>query len=122
MVLLDTNIFVYLANGALSASVLKGNDFGFASVTKIEALGYWNITVSELGDLEQLFGEFEQLELDESVVKLAIKLRQRTKIALGDAIIAATAIESDCELWTANEADFANIDGLRIYNPLTPTV
>jgi predicted nucleic acid-binding protein len=39
-------------------------------------------------------------------------------MSLGDAIIAATALENDCVLWTANIEDFAHIDGLRLRNPL----
>jgi len=118
MVLLDTNVFFYLANGTLNASTVDGSDVSFASITKIEALGHHYITAVEQGYLEQLFAECEQLDLDEAVLKTAILLRQRRKMTLGDAIVAATAMQYDCKLWTANEADFAEIDGLRLYNPL----
>jgi predicted nucleic acid-binding protein len=40
------------------------------------------------------------------------------KMSLGDALIAATALENDCVLWTANIEDFEHIDGLRLHNPL----
>lgn len=118
MVLLDTNVFIYLVNGTLDVSLLGANDVAYSAITKIEALGYWKITVNELDDLGQLFGQFESLDLDEPVVQRAIKLRQRHRMTLGDAIIAATALESGCELWTANEDDFVGIDDLRLYNPL----
>jgi predicted nucleic acid-binding protein len=39
-------------------------------------------------------------------------------MSLGDAIIVASALEHDYELWTANKEDFAHIDGLRLHNPL----
>jgi predicted nucleic acid-binding protein len=38
---------------------------------------------------------------------------------LGDAIVAATALEYNCELNTVNEKDFSHIEGLQIHNPLT---
>jgi toxin FitB len=117
MILLDTNIFIYLANGSIKAEALD-DDVAFASVTKIEALGYNQITVAEQSHLEALFAECEQLELDESVIQRAIRLRQQVRLSLGDAIIAATAIENDCELWTANTEDFARIEGLRLHDPL----
>lgn len=118
MILLDTNIFIYLANGTIKINSLKNNDIAFTSITKIEALGYSQITVAEQNYLEALFNECEQIDLDESVMKLAITLRQRSKMTLGDAIIAATALVYDYELWTVNVTDFIHIDGLQIYNPL----
>jgi predicted nucleic acid-binding protein len=118
MILLDTNVFIYLANGTIAAKVLKNDDIAFASITKIEALGYAKITVAEQSYLDALFAECEQLDLSEAVVQRAIRLRQQAKMSLGDAIIAATALEQDCELWTADEDDFAHIEELKIHNPL----
>jgi predicted nucleic acid-binding protein len=118
MVLLDTNVFIYLANGTLEASVVKDREIAFASITKVEALGYSKITVIEQRYLEELFNACDQVELDEGVIKQAIGLRLRRSLGLGDAIIAATAIESGCELWTANAEDFRGIDELQIINPL----
>lgn len=44
-------------------------------------------------------------------------VRRARKIKLGDAIIAATALETDSELVTRNEQDFRGIHGLRVINP-----
>jgi predicted nucleic acid-binding protein len=118
MILLDTNVFIYLANGTIAAKVLKKDDIAFASITKIEALGYAQITVAEHSYLDALFAECEQLNLSEAVIQRSIRLRQQTKMSLGDAVITATALEQDCELWTANEGDFAHIEGLRLHNPI----
>ena len=118
MILLDTNIFIYLANGTLTTKTLKNNDIAFTSITKIETLGYSQIIVAEQNYLENLFDACEQLNLDESVIKQTIKLRQQSKMSLADAIIAATAIVYDYELWTANESDFRHIENLSVYNPL----
>jgi predicted nucleic acid-binding protein len=56
--------------------------------------------------------------LDEAAIQRAIKLRQQAKMSLGDSIIAATAIENDCELWTTNTEDFIGVESLRLHNPL----
>jgi predicted nucleic acid-binding protein len=117
MILLDTNIYIYLANGSIKAEVLN-DDIAFASITKVEALGYNQITVAEQSYLEALFAECEQLDLDESIIQRSIRLRQQVRLTLGDAIIAATAIENDCDLWTANTEDLIRIEGLRLHNPL----
>jgi len=118
MTVLDTNIFIYLASGTLPVQKVAKGDLAFPSIAKIEALGYSNITVAEQSYLEALFAECQQLDLNEAVVQRSIKLRQQIKMSLGDAIVAATALEHDSELWTANEEDFAKVEGLKLHNPL----
>ncbi len=118
MIVFDTNIFIYLANGVLDIGAVKETDLAFPSIVKVEALGYAQITVAEQGYLEALFAECQQLELEESVIQRAIRLRQQRKMSLGDSIVAASALEYDCELWTANESGFMHIEGLQVHNPL----
>ena len=118
MILLDTNIFIYLANGRLTAETITDNDIAYASITKIEALGYAQITGREQSLLENLFDECEQIELDERVIQKAIRLRQQTKMTLGDAIVAASALIADAALWTPNKKDFEQIENLTVYNPM----
>ena len=118
MIILDTNIFIYLSNGAIDKTLVDNSNLAFPSVVKIEALGYSQITVAELSFLEALFAECYQIELDEAIVQRAIRLRQQKKMSLGDSIVAASALQYDCELWTVNEEDFSHVEELRIYNPL----
>jgi predicted nucleic acid-binding protein len=118
MIVLDSNIFIYLANGTLESRIIANKDIAHASITKIETLGFSRIHANELLLLEALFNESYNLALTDSVAKRAIKLRQAQRMTLGDAIIAATALEYDYELWTANVGDFVHIDGLRIHNPI----
>lgn len=119
MVILDSNIFIYLAKGIIKRQIIADVDIAHASITKIEALGYSKVPVDELIMLESFLGESYNFPLTEQIVERAIKLRQVRHIGLGDSIIAATALENDCELWTANTEDFAFVDGLKIVNPLT---
>jgi toxin FitB len=118
MIILDTNIFIYLANGTLKIQAIKNTDLAFPSIVKVEALGYAQITVAEQSYLEALFAECQQLDLEESILQRAIRLRQQQKMSLGDSIVVASALEFDCELWTANVEDFDHIDGLRLHYPL----
>lgn len=118
MIVLDSNVFIYLANGTLDRQIIANDDIAHASVTEIETLGYWNIRANELHFLGALFTESESLRLTDEVVDRAIKLRQTKNISLGDAIVAATALENDCVLWTVNVDDFAHIDELKLHNPL----
>ena len=118
MVLLDTNIFIYLARGDLSPAILGGVSISHASISKIEALGYSKIPADELILLGELFAESYDIALDEDVIGRAIALRQRKQMTLGDAIIAATALEHQLPVWTANTEDFQHIEGLKLVNPL----
>lgn len=120
MIVLDSNIFIYLANGTLDRKIISDKDIAHASITKIESLGFPRIHANELLLLEILFEESYNLSLTDDIVGRAVKLRQAKNVSLGDAIIAATALEHNYELWTANEEDFVHIDGLRMRNPLAP--
>ncbi|QQR52897.1 type II toxin-antitoxin system VapC family toxin [bacterium] len=119
MVIADTNIFIYIAQHKLPADIFGGRDVGFASVTRIEAIGFDRLPVREARWLEEAFRSREQIYLSEAVLLRAIEIRQIRKMSLGDSIIAATALVQEAELWTANTADFAGIAGLKIHNPLS---
>jgi len=118
MVILDTNIFIYLAKGTLARQLVAKTDIAHASITKIEALGFSSIPANELLLLDALFGESYSLDLTDSVVGYAVKLRQARRMSLGDSLIAATALEHDLDLWTANVDDFRHIESLKLINPL----
>ena len=118
MILLDTNVFIYIANGTLPTDIIGKTDIGYASITKIEALGFPTIPANELLILTSLFNETYKLPLTDTIVDRAVKLRQLRRMSLGDAIVAATALEYDVELWTADVKDFMHIDGLKVSSPL----
>ena len=118
MILLDTNVFIYLANGILLPKIISDKDISYASITKIEILGFSKITANELILLNKLFIVAHSLELSEQIINCAIHLRQIRKMTLADSIIAATALEHGLELWTANTSDFVYIEELKLVNPL----
>jgi len=119
MVVLDTNIYIYLSNGTLDRCSIKNTDIAYSSVTKIEALGYSSIPANELLLLSALFYESYNLPLTDTIVDKAIKLRQAKRMNLGDSIIAATCLEHDLILWTVNTDDFHHIEGLELLNPIS---
>ncbi|MBU6389590.1 type II toxin-antitoxin system VapC family toxin [Patescibacteria group bacterium] len=119
MILLDTNIFIYLAKGELAADSIANTDIAHASITKVEALGFPALPANELLLLTELFEESYTLDLSAAIVNQAIRLRQAKPMSLGDAIIAATALEHNLELWTANTEDFIHIEKLQLVNPMS---
>ncbi len=118
MVVLDSNVFIYAATGQIELSVLYGVEACYAAITPIEILGYHEITAVEQRKLSQILGAYQNIALSDSIIQRAISLRQDKKMSLGDAIVAATALEQNCPLWTANTDDFKHLKDLELFNPL----
>jgi hypothetical protein len=118
MIIFDSNTFIYGAENKINLSLITKSSVGYASISAIEVLGYHQITAASEYKLGQILDCYHAFELTSTIVQRAIQLRQLKKMSLGDAIIAATALENDCELWTANTKDFAHIDDLRLHNPV----
>jgi predicted nucleic acid-binding protein len=117
--LIDTNIVIYCSkqDGGWLSVWMNRADSCIASVTRIEALGYSSITEEEAFAIRGFLGRMMCCDLDEEIIEKSIVLRQQKKMGLGDAIIAATALEYGVPLVTRNEDDFEHISGLRIINP-----
>lgn len=120
--LLDTNIVIHACQtgGAALQAWTRHPDAAIASVTRIEALGFARISRAEESAIRTYVDASLTYPLDEDVIERAITLRQQKKMKLGDAIIAATALEYDLPLVTRNEADFKHITGLALINPFKP--
>jgi toxin FitB len=118
VVCLDSNVVIYLANRTITEVRFTGEALCYPSVVAIEALGYRDILASEDSAIKDLFAKMIKIPLSDAIIDTAIKLRQQKRMSLGDAIVAATALENNCELWTANTDDFEHIEDLRLVNPL----
>jgi predicted nucleic acid-binding protein len=121
-VLLDSNILIYGASGEFAAldEILDRTDLAAASVTRIETLGYHRLSGTERHWLEAAFASMRILHLDEAVASRAIALRQERRMALADAIIAATALVHALPFVTRNADDFRHVAGLELINPFAP--
>jgi predicted nucleic acid-binding protein len=121
MKLLDSNILIYSSKQELAFLRKYFSDESFRSavsvVTVIEVLGFNRLTTEDKRYFESCFSITEIFEVNQIVMDKAVLLRQSQKIALGDAIVAATALVYDYELITRNISDFQGIEGLRLYNP-----
>ena len=82
-------------------------------------MGYHNLNQVNKQKLERLFTLFPILPLSDEVIDMAIVLRQKRKISLGDALIAATALVHNIAVVTANVSDYTWIDGIEVINPLS---
>jgi hypothetical protein len=89
-----------------------------SQISKLEVLGFPNLSQLEKQYFENIFNILTLLSIDERVINLAIKLRQKFKIKSNDSIIASTAMLHNLVVYTRNVDDFKNIIGLTIVNPI----
>ena len=83
-------------------------------VTRIEVLGFHRLRPDEDVLLRVLLSAFDEYPISQQTAALAIDLRRQRKMALGDALIAATCLEHGLKLATRNISDFDWIAGLTV--------
>jgi predicted nucleic acid-binding protein len=118
--LIDTNVIIDNFGNKLPAKAsafVNSFDPVLSAVTKVEVLGWLNATKEQLKPLYAFMETASVLSIDEVVIEKTIAIRQTKKIGLGDAIIAATALEHEMTLVTHNIADFKNNQGLKLIDP-----
>lgn len=124
--LFDTNIFIYLEKqNSKAIKLIEGTDnIHISAITYMELIQGAS-TKNKARLVERLLQAFEIgiLDLNENtsiVARLLIKQHaQSHALSLGDALIAATAINANLELVTANYRDFRFISGLE-FKKFTP--
>jgi predicted nucleic acid-binding protein len=107
----DTNILLYILEGQSGIESLLHYSFAVSVISEIELLGKHEITREETSIIEALLADCSIIELNTPIKNRAIQLRQKQKIKLPDALIAATAIELQIPLVTADKR-LERIEGL----------
>lgn len=72
---------------------------------------------SKREELKELIALFEKIVLDNEIAQKAGELRRTYAAEVPDAIIAATAINQRCKLWTKNVKAFERIKEIEIEEP-----
>jgi len=118
--LLDSNIIIYAAMPKYQnlRELIARHTPKVSVISQIEVLGYHQLSAAEQKYFGLFFATSTILSLNKEIINRSILLKQQQKISLGDAIIAATALEQNLQLVTRNSKDFAWIDGLEIVNPI----
>ena len=122
-VLLDTDVFIDYLRGHKE----RVKDV-FLRVENRQIKGIISqLTLVELyaGDIEgrekereivKLLSYFEIIRLNDTLCKLAGKVRWKYKLGIADAVIAATCIETSTKLLTFNLKHFTNLPGIMLYS------
>ncbi len=118
--LIDTNVIIDNFGNKLPEKakiLLYSIDLTVSAITKIEVLGWINASKEQLQPLYDFMEIAHILPINDAVIEKTITIRQAKKIALGDAIIAATALVYDLVIISRNVYDFKNIEGLQVIDP-----
>jgi len=114
-VLIDTNIAIALLNGdEIIAELFDGKDVRISFITELELCSKPGMKTSEKNNINAFIEDCTILDINPSIKKITISLRQSGKIKLPDAIIAATSIYWNLPFFTRDE-DFKNIKGLNCF-------
>ena len=91
--LIDTNIALYLLNGDTTiAELLNGRDVHVSFITELELLGFQDIKEEDRSIIEELLNNCIIVDLNQAIKRITVDLKQKYKLKLPDAIIAATSI------------------------------
>lgn len=117
-ILLDSNIVIYLEQGITSEIInyMQKKELVVSEITIVEVLGFHKITKHEIKFFETFFQEVKKIAINNKVIRKAVELRQKRKMSLGDALIAASALVYNMPLITQNIDDFMNIENLQVKN------
>jgi toxin FitB len=119
MRILDSNIIIYASQTTLNylTPFLKDPNNFVSEITKLEVLGFHNFDNFAKQQMTELFDNLNIIPINSIVIDKAISLRQNRKMAMGDSIIAATALIFGYELITRNVKDFEKLN-IKVTNPM----
>ena len=101
--LLDTNTALYLLGGEILSLNLPEGEYAVSVITELELLSFSRITISEEAVIQEFLKEMRVIELSKEIKNQTVLLRRKSSLKLPDAIIAATAIETDSILITRDK-------------------
>ncbi len=122
MILCDTNILIDFFHGddgvTQELDYLTFDRLAISVVSIAEI--YYGMRKKESGSTRSLIRKFNHLHLDKEISKLFIQFvlgYKHMRIGVPDALIAATALVYNVEIYTHNRKDFDFIEDIKLYNP-----
>ena len=111
--ILDTNAIIYLLSGNSVMKQYLSSSFALSVISKLELLSFTEIDEKEENVIKSFISECTILNINSNIEDITIKLRKKYKIKLPDAIIAATSIDYNVPLITADRG-FSKIQELKL--------
>ncbi len=107
--LLDTNIIIGMYERSpavidlLKSKQVSINECAYSSITRMELLGFPEISGAEIKIISSLLDQMSQLTIQRTIEDKTINLKQQHRIKLPDAIILATALSHKIDLLTLDK-------------------
>lgn len=107
--LLDTNIIIGMYHKTAEVKELLRDqraiigECAYSAVTRMELLGFPGITDFEHHTIKMLLSHMHRLSISQDIETATITFKQRHRVKLPDAIIAATAITHNIKLLTLDK-------------------
>ena len=107
--LLDTNIIIGMYHKTSEVKVLLQDrrvvidECAYSAITRMELLGFPDITNFEQHAIKTLLNKMVRMAVTQDIEAATIAFKQRHRVKLPDAIIAATAITHNLELLTLDK-------------------
>ena len=111
--LADTNILINLLEGDERLTSYTNKLFAISFITEIELLGLPGMTSQQIKVCKSLLDDCLFITYSNDIKEVAINLKQKQKIALPDALIAATAIHHNLPILTFDKG-FSKILGIQL--------
>ncbi len=126
MILCDTNVLIeFYKNNPQIVQELRQIGQGklaISAITQAE-LFFGALNKAELRQIRKHLSLLRLLPIDVGISTRFLQLMEAYslshKLSIPDALIAATALEHDLELYTLNAKDFRFISNLKLYQPAT---
>ena len=122
VILCDTNILIdYFHGDERITQELDYLTFDRLAISVVSiAEIYYGMRKREAATTRELIRKFNHLYIDKEISKLFIQFvlgYKHMHIGIPDALIAATTLANNIELYTSNRKDFDFIDNIKLYNP-----
>ena len=110
---LDTNAFIYFFEGRshITELVVQTPAIYFSSISEIELLSAPHLTPDEIAQIKAFLFLCQRVELTSEVIEQTITIRRQYRFKTPDAIIAASALNLNIPLVSA-DTDFEKVAGL----------
>lgn len=111
--LADTNFLIFTSQGNPLVEPFLDYNIGISFISEMELLGVFSISKVQKSNIQNIINECFVIDMNAEIKKYAIQIKQKYKIKLPDAIIAATAIQYNIPFITA-DADFKVVKELNL--------
>jgi len=109
--LADTNFLIFTSQGNPIVEPFLDYNIGISYISEMELLGVFSISKIQKSNMQNIIDECFIIDMNSEIKKKSIQIKQKYKIKLPDAIIAATSIQYNIPFITA-DSDFKVIKEL----------